>query len=285
MKNLYSKFFNLELNPFGETPDPDFYYSSPQHNRALTLLSTSIKMGKGFSLLTGEVGTGKTLLSRILLTSVSSSSNTALILYPKFTEMELLQAISEEFEIPVSPVELKTPKSLLDHLNRFLLESRDEGKHSILLIDEAQALSVNTLEMIRLLTNLETKTEKLLQIILIAQPEIKKTLDRPELRQLKQRIGVEINLQGLDPIETEKYIKSRIEQVSNGNFLRFDSGAVKVIHSLSSGIPRRINQLCEQVIMTAETRRIRLINAGFASEALGIKPKGLFSIFSKKEQG
>ena len=284
MKNIYSKFFNLELNPFGETPDPDFYYASHQHNRALTVLDTALRQGKGFSLLTGEVGTGKTLLSRILLTSVTSRTNTALILYPKFTELELLQAVIEEFEIPSDDIELKTTKAYLDHLNRYLLASLEQGKRSILMIDEAQAMSVEALEMIRLLTNLETKTQKLLQIVLIGQPELQQTLDRPELRQLKQRVGVQATLHGLDIVETERYIKSRIEQVGNGNFIRFDSGAIKVIHELSSGMPRRINQLCEQVLMAAEAKRVRLINAELASEALGCKSKSIFSFFSKKER-
>ena len=159
MKNIYSKFFNLELNPFGETPDPDFYYASHQHNQALNILDSAIRLGKGFSLLTGEVGTGKTLLSRILLNSVSAKTNTALILYPRFSDLELLQAIVEEFEIPAPETELKTTKAYLDHLNRFLIDSINHGKRSILMIDEAQAMSVEALEMIRLLTNLETKTQ------------------------------------------------------------------------------------------------------------------------------
>ena len=283
MKNSYSKFFNLEINPFGETPDPDFYYNSVQHNRALTQISSAIRSGKGFSLLTGEVGTGKTLLSRLLLTSVSKNDNTALILFPKFTDLELLQAIVDEFEIESPVHELKTIKAYLDHLNQFLLASLERGNQSILVIDEAQAMSVEALEMIRLLTNLETKTKKLLQIVLIGQPELLETLKKPELRQLKQRIGSEAKLYGLDAIETERYIKSRIEQVGNGNFVRFDEPAAKVIHTITSGIPRRINQVCEQILGAAETKRVRLIHHNFVNEVLGRKSKSFFSIFSKKE--
>ena len=198
--------------------------------------------------------------------------------------LELLQAIIEEFEIPIPEAGLKTSKAYIDLLNRFLLQSLEQGKRSVLLIDEAQAMSIESLEMIRLLTNLETKTQKLLQIVLIGQPELQNTLDCAELRQLKQRIGSVATLQGLDVIETERYIKSRIEQVGNGNFIRFDSAAIKVIHSLSAGMPRRINQLCEQVMEAAEAKRIRLITGTLASEALGLKPKSLFSIFNKKER-
>ena len=286
LKTIYSKFFNLELNPFGETPDPDFYYASAQHNQALRELVNGIKQGKGFNLLTGEVGTGKTLLGRLLLGSMKNEANTALILYPKFTEIELLQAILDEFEVPMLTqsghlVKLNTAKSYVDHLNRFLLMSVETGRRSILIIDEAQLLSKEALEMIRLLTNLETKTQKLLQIALIAQPEINATLEQVELRQLKQRIGVHAKLKGLDAIETEKYIRSRIEQAGNGNFIRFETAAVKLIHQLSNGIPRRINQLCEQVLATGEAKRIRLVTVGFAREALGCKNTGKFSIFTK----
>ena len=276
MKGDYSKFFNLEINPFGETPDPDFYYGSHQHNQALSQLDSALRAGKGFSLLTGEVGTGKTLLTRLLLLSIPLQTNTALILYPKFTETELLQAVLDEFEVPSPPGELKTIKSYVDHLNKFLLQSLTAGRRSVLMIDEAQSLSVDALETIRLLTNLETKSEKLLQIVLIGQPELSLTLDRPELRQLKQRIGCHAKLMGLDSVETERYVKSRIECVGNTNLIRFDSKAIKVIHELSSGMPRRINQLCEQVLKWAEQKRLRLITDKVVIEALGVKP----SVFS-----
>ena len=283
-KRFFSKFFNLEVNPFGETPDPDFYYASLQHNRAISQLDAALRQGRGFSLLTGEVGTGKTLLSRLILSAVSPYANTALLLYPKFTEIELLQAISEEFEVPAPNGPLTTAKAHVDHLNCFLLASAQTGRRSILMIDEAQSLGFEALESIRLLTNLETKTQKLLQVVLIAQPELNETLDLPELRQLKQRVGIHAKIEGLDVIEVERYIKTRIEVVGNGNFIRFDSSAVKLIHSLTLGIPRRINQVCGNIIMHAESKRVRLITSPLCKEALEIKPRNLFSILTRKER-
>lgn len=281
MKNYYSKFFNLEINPFGETPDPDFYYASAQHNRAIRDLDGALRQGKGFSLLTGEVGTGKTLLARMVLGLHAPIANTALILFPKFNELELMQAICEEFEIPAPPESHPTAKAYVDHLNRFLLSSLDAGRPSVLVIDEAQALNREALETIRLLTNLETKTRKLLQIILVGQPELNEILDRPDLRQLKQRIGTHASLSGLDRSETDRYIKSRIEQVVKGNFIKFDPASVRAIHELSAGVPRRINQICERILAFAEVSRARLVDASTVREALGIKPKSIFSIFQR----
>jgi general secretion pathway protein A len=281
MKTYYSKFFNFEVNPFGETPDPDFYFASAQHNHAIRELDVALKQGKGFSLLTGEVGTGKTLVARMILGLHSPTANTALILFPKFNELELLQSICEEFEIPLSKDIPASPKAYVDHLNRFLISSLEQGKPSILVIDEAQALTPEALETIRLLTNLETRTRKLLQIILVGQPELNDMLDRPDLRQLKQRIGVHARLRGLDAHETERYLKSRIEQVVKGNFVRFDASSIRVIHEVSCGIPRRINQVCERILGFAEAGRLRLIDGRVARESLGISGKSIFSIFNR----
>jgi general secretion pathway protein A len=281
MKTYYNKFFNLEKDPFGETPDPDFFCAIPQHNRAIRELSHAIQGGKGFSLLTGEVGTGKTLIARMVLTSIGTEANTALILFPRFSERELLQAICEEFEVPSPEARFFSSKAWVDHLNQFLLKSDGEGRRSVLVIDEAQALSVESLEMIRLLTNLETRNRKLLQIVLVGQPELCEVLDRNDLRQLKQRVGTHVTLDSLDLDETESYIKGRIEKTVNGNFIKFEGSAIQVIHDLSNGMPRRINQLCGQIIAFAAEARVRRVDGKLVKAALGIRPSGILSWFQR----
>lgn len=278
----YSKFYNLATNPFGETPDPDFYYDSPSHNRALNVLDEGVRQGRGFALLTGEVGTGKTLISRILLSSLSRTCNTALVLFPRFNEKELLQTICEEFEIPRLP-ENGTSKDYLNLLNEYLIESAGHGKRSVLIIDEAQSLPLEALEAIRLISNLETKSQKLLHIVLVAQPEFRQKLASPEIRQLAQRVTVNLALDHLSLKETERYMKSRLEMAGNGNFVRFDEGAVRLIHQLSGGIPRRINQICEKLIIMGQSRKIRLIDERFARAALKLqKPSLVRRLFGKE---
>jgi general secretion pathway protein A len=269
-KETYNRFFRLERNPFGETPDPEFFHASLTHENALGALNSCVLQGRGFALMTGEVGMGKTLTSRIFLTALEGACNTALILYPRLSETELLQTICEEFEIAGVGGAKRTTKGYLDLLNAFLLEGAAAGRSSILVIDEAQSMPAETLEAIRLLSNLETRTEKLLQIVMIAQPEIRETLARPELRQLRQRISVDVNLEPMSAREVERYVKSRLETAGGGNFVRFDAGAIALVHRLSGGIPRRINQICEALIEGASKSRIRLIDARFARRELGL---------------
>lgn len=281
----YSKFFNLQLNPFGETPDPDFFYDSATHNRALNALNLCVRQGRGFALLTGEVGMGKTLTSRIFLTSLQKTCNTALVLFPRFSETELLQTICEEFEVPGLTDEKRTAKGYLDLLNSFLIKSAEAGRKSILLIDEAQSMPTEALEAIRLISNLETRTQKLLHIILVAQPEVREKLDRPEIRQLRQRISVDLSLTPLDQLETERYIKNRLETAGSGNFIRFDVSAISVVHQLSGGIPRKINQICETLITEAQVKKIRLLDARFVRAILGLSAPSLFEkIFSSSSR-
>lgn len=277
MKSLqgYSKFYNLSENPFGETPDPDFYFASVQHDRALTELSQALNQGKSFSVLTGEVGTGKTLLTRLLLTTISEEANTALILYPKFTEKELLETICDEFEVPGIYGE-PTLNEYIEHLNRYLLKSQEEGKRSILIIDEAQVMTVDALKSIRVLMNLESDQGRLLQILLVAQPELLGLVERDSLRELTQQLGVHAVLDGIKGVELESYIQSRLEWAGAGNYVRFEPKAVKVIEELSGGIPRRVNQICEELLRAAEQKRIRQINKAFVLEVYQMSKPSIF---------
>jgi general secretion pathway protein A len=274
---LYSDYFNLPRNPFGETPDASFYFDSKTHNSALNKLGWAVEQGRGFTLLTGEVGTGKTLISRMLLNEISETASTALILYPKLNDLELLAAIAAEFEIEC---EASTNKQYLDCINEFLLRNAAEGRKSVLIIDEAQNLPTETLETVRLLSNLETEREKLLQIILVAQPELRAELDTPKLRQLRQRICVSLNLEPFTQEDTERYIKHRFEVAGSGNFVRFDQDTMRLIHKRSGGIPRKINKLCEFILLSAQKRQSRLISLKLATEILA-GPRDRRSFFER----
>jgi general secretion pathway protein A len=277
----YYRFFNLEASPFGELPDAKFFFDSPSHTDALTRLTHFLSEGKGFALLTGEVGTGKTMMSRILVRLFDTDSATALIFFPKLDEISLLRSICEEFEIP----EKEGPPSLkkyLDSLNEFVLESSARGRRCILIIDEAQSLPPQSLETIRLLSNLETEKKKLLQIVLLGQPELSAALAAPGLRQLSQRISLKVSLRPLTFEETERYIRHRLQIAGTANLVRFDPKAIRLIHQLSEGLPRRINQHCETLLQAAFQKRIRLIDQQLARATLA--PQSGFSIsrlFSK----
>lgn len=267
-EHTYSKLFNLRVNPFGETPDARFYFDSHTHNAALSKVGWAFHQGKGFTLLTGEVGTGKTLLSRMLLTTFEDVANTALVLFPRLSEKEMLETICQEFELTPKLPPSSTSKQYLDYLNQHLLLCAAAGKRSVLIVDEAQGLTTQGLETIRLLSNLETEREKLLQIILVGQPELRTRLASPELRQLSQRICVNVNLEPLNEEETSRYIRHRLEIAGDGNLVRFAPCAVKYIHQISGGIPRKINKYCELIILSAQNQRVRLIERKLARATL-----------------
>jgi general secretion pathway protein A len=258
-RTYYNDFFKLSLNPFGETPDPKFFFASKTHQSALSALQKSIEQGKGFSLLTGEVGMGKTLVSRILLGSTAGSTDTALILYPNCNEAELIRSICKELEIDTVLSSENAHKNDLDRLNEFLLNNAKKGRKTVLVIDEAQNMPYQTLETVRLLSNLETNNQKLIHTILCAQPEFLKRLSQEDFRQLHQRIGISVKLDPLDVTETELYIKHRIECAGGSNFLRFDADSCKLIQKTSGGIPRAINHICDQLLALALKRKARLI--------------------------
>ena len=240
-------------------------YMSERHQEGLAHLLYGINMGGGFVALTGEVGTGKTTLCRCLLQQLPSNIDIALILNPKLTAIELLSTICDELNIAYDK-DQQSLKNFIDNINQYLLTAYANGRHTVLLIDEAQNLSLEVLEQIRLLTNLETSKTKLLQIILVGQPELKHLLRRQNLRQLNQRITARYHLLPLSLAETRAYIQHRLT-VSNGNPRLFKERAIRKIFQFSSGIPRIINILCDRALLGAYASNARSITPEIISRA------------------
>ncbi|MEN8802647.1 MAG: AAA family ATPase, partial [Thiogranum sp.] len=244
---MYEKYFGLTERPFSIAPDPRFLYMSQQHREALAHLLYGVGDGGGFVQLTGEVGTGKTTICRCLLEQLPDNVDVALILNPRVTALELLASLCDELRIPYDK-DSTSIKLLIDVLNAYLLDTHAKGRRAILLIDEAQNLSAEALEQVRLLTNLETTREKLLQIILIGQPELRELLAREDLRQLSQRINARFHLEPISRAETAAYIRHRL-QVCGAREPFFNENAVDLVHRLSSGVPRLINVLCDRAML------------------------------------
>ena len=238
---MYLSYYGLHEPPFSITPDPRFVHLSERHRDALAHLLFGIDKGGGggFVQLTGEVGTGKTTLSRLLLERLPRDARVALVLNPRQNAVELLETICEELHINIDGKRGST-KALVDILNAHLLVAYSKGLRVVLLIDEAQNLPADALEQVRLLTNLETDTQKLLQILLLGQPELRDMVARPELRQLAQRITARYHLTPLDAKETGEYLRHRW-RVAGGQKFPFDAKAVQRMHQRSGGVPRLLN--------------------------------------------
>jgi general secretion pathway protein A len=249
---MYAAFYGLKAMPFNITPDPEFLFFSNGHREALQHLRFGIQEEKGFIVLTGEVGSGKTTLCRYLLSEIESKPiETALILNPAVSEMQLLQAILRELGLEVPK---RSRQDCLDLLNDHLLKLNTAGRHCLLIIDEAQNMSYEALEHLRLLSNLETNRAKLLQIILIGQPELKEKLRDPSLRQLRQRVLVHYNLEPLERSEMEQYIRYRLTVAGANGRPDFTRHALREIYTASEGIPRIINHLCDKTLLSAYIR-------------------------------
>jgi general secretion pathway protein A len=250
---MYTSFFGLQEKPFAITPDPRYLYLSARHAEALAHLLYGINEAGGFIQLTGEVGTGKTTVIRSLLEQLPGHADVALILNPRVTPAEFLLTICEELHIPVPESGRGSTKVLMDLLGRHLLDTHARGRRVVLIVDEAQNLSTDTLEQVRLLTNLETATTKLLQIILIGQPELRELLDRPELRQLAQRITGRYHLDPLSQDESAGYVRHRM-RVAGATAEVFTGSALREIHRVSHGVPRVINVVSDRTLLGAFTR-------------------------------
>jgi general secretion pathway protein A len=246
---MYKEYFGLKELPFSIAPDPRYLYMSDQHREALAHLVYGINTEGGFVLLTGEVGTGKTTVCRCLLEQIPDNCDIAFILNPKLTAEELLAAICDELGIHY-PEGNTSIKVFVDNINAFLLDNHAKGRETVLIIEEAQNLSTDVLEQVRLLTNLETNQRKLLQIIMLGQPELRDMLSRPELRQLAQRITARYHLGPLSKIEVAAYINHRLS-VAGARSKLFPDSTIGKVYRLSRGIPRLINLLCDRALLGA----------------------------------
>ncbi len=263
---MYAHFFGLTQDPFSIAPDPRYLFMSERHREALGHLLYGLEGGGGFVLLSGEIGTGKTTVCRCFLEQLPANCNVAYIFNPKLTADELLRSICDEFHIAL-PQNASTAKDFIDPLNRFLLDGHAAGQNNVLIIDEAQNLSADVLEQLRLLTNLETSERKLLQIVLIGQPELRHMLARPELEQLAQRVIARFHLDALSELETRHYIVHRLAVAGLTGVLPFDKPALARIHKLSQGIPRRINLLCGRAMLGAYASGTTQINRRTVDQA------------------
>lgn len=271
---MYEAFYGLREKPFNLTPDPRFLYLSEKHKEAFAHLLFGIKNRSGFVMVSGEIGTGKTTICRTLLSQLDEATDVAFIFNPCLSPEELLKKINEEFGIKSAA---SSVKGLIDELNCYLLERNARGKNCVLVIDEAQNLTPSVLEQVRLLSNLETETQKLLQIVLIGQPELMQALALDELRQLNQRITARYHLQALDRNETAQYITYRLRVAGAKRRTFFTPGAVKLIYRYSRGTPRVVNALCDRALLLGYTRESREITPAIvrtaAREIRGEQPK------------
>jgi type II secretory pathway predicted ATPase ExeA len=262
---MYKQFFGLTKNPFEISPDPYFYHATPRHNEALANLHYGVGRRKGFIVITGEVGTGKTLLLRCLLAELRKNNIAfGYVFNPLLSTTEFFQYIMADLGLQYSG---RSKTEMLLDLNRFLIQRHARGLITALVVDEAQALRPELLEEIRLLTNLETSQQKLLQIVLMGQPELEGVLDSPNLRQLKQRVSLRCQLLPLDEQQTHSYVLSRLERAgASAEPAIFEPEALTKVFEYSRGIPRIINNLCENSMVNAFARQQHTVTGDMISE-------------------
>ncbi|QEM68672.1 AAA family ATPase [Geobacter sp. FeAm09] len=263
---MYETFFNLRMKPFDLVPDPSFIYLSKSHKKALTFLDYGIRERAGFILLTGEVGSGKTTIIRNLLNKRYEQLVLAKVFNTRVTSEQLLAMINDDFGLQTQG---KDKVTLIRDLNDFLVDQYARGNQPILIIDEAQNLAPELLEEVRMLSNLETSDSKLLQIILVGQPELRAILSAPELRQLRQRISINCHLQSLSRQETERYIMHRLEVAGNALAVEFPFESLDIIFRYSRGIPRLINIICDFLMLSAFAEEMKVIPVEMVREVIG----------------
>ena len=272
---MYKTFYNLRVNPFEITPDPSFLFSTPHHNEALASLYYGVRTRKGFVVLTGEVGTGKTLLVRCVLELLRRTGvSFAYVFNPSLSALEFVRYIAGDFGLPVAG---KAKDEIILSLSSFLLDRHQRKLSTLLVVDEAHLLKPELLEEIRLLTNLETTQQKLLQIVLAGQPELDQMLDSFELRQLKQRIALRCHLEPLNEQETAGYIQRRLQIAGAPSGMVFSELAAEAIYRHSRGFPRTINTLCENALLSGYARRADIIPAEIVDEVANDLRLGVIS--------
>ncbi|MBI2093750.1 MAG: AAA family ATPase [Candidatus Omnitrophica bacterium] len=254
---MYLEALGLRENPFSITSDPAFLYLSRKHREALSHMVYGIRERKGFIEITGEIGTGKTTLCKTLLRHLDPTTKSALILQPALSDLQLLQLIVQDFGMnPMRTNRL----NLFNQINQFLLEQATLGHNIVLILDEAQNLNLRTLEQIRMLSNLETDKQKLIQIVLVGQPQLREKLSRPELEQLRQRIGVRFHITALDLDEVCTYIDHRLRVAGSDGTLEWTQDGAEEVFRCSKGVPRLINQICDRSLLACYVYRVKRID-------------------------
>ena len=256
---MYLEYLGLREKPFSITSDPSFLYLSRKHREALSHMVYGIRERKGFIEITGEIGTGKTTLCKALLRQLDPATKTALILQPQLSELQLLQSIVQDFGL--NPMSGNNRLGLFNQLNHFLLEETQLGRNIVLVIDEAQNLSLRLLEQIRMLSNLETDKQKLIQIVLVGQPQLREKLALPALEQLRQRIGVRYHMMPLDMDEVRTYIQHRLRIAGSEDTLEWTAEGSEEVYHLSRGIPRLINLICDRSLLACYVFRVKRVDA------------------------